>query len=84
MSILFKGNLKEGDYKLIKTTNGWVLDGEIAYVGIDRPQGEWIDKCGNKVCACSNCGEEYDHTYEWIEKWDYCPNCGARMDKGNK
>jgi hypothetical protein len=42
MSILFKGNLKEGDYKLIKTTNGWVLDGEVAYVGVERPRGKWI------------------------------------------
>lgn len=32
--IIFKGNLKEGDYKLIKTTNGWVLEGnDIAYYG---------------------------------------------------
>ena len=36
----------------------------------DRPQGEWMSKCGNKVCACSNCGEDYDHTYEWIEEWN--------------
>ena len=37
--ILFKGNLKEGDYKLIKTTNGWVLEGnDIAYYG--EPQTE--------------------------------------------
>ena len=45
----------------------------------DRPQGEWMSKCGNKVCTCSSCGEDYDHTYEWIEKWNFCPNCGARM-----
>ena len=37
--ILFKGNLKEGEYKLIKTTNGWVLEGnDIAYYG--EPQTE--------------------------------------------
>lgn len=37
--ILFKGNLKEGDYKLIKTTNGYVLEGnDIAYYG--EPQTE--------------------------------------------
>ena len=37
--ILFKGNLKEGDYKLIKTSNGWVLEGnDIAYYG--EPQTE--------------------------------------------
>ena len=35
--ILFKGNLKEGDYKLIKTTDGWVLEGEdIVYCGLER------------------------------------------------
>ena len=35
--ILFKGNLKEGDYKLIKTTDGWVLEGEdIVYCGWER------------------------------------------------
>ena len=35
--IIFKGNLKEGDYKLIKTTDGWVLDGgDIVYCGWER------------------------------------------------
>ena len=35
--ILFKGNLKEGDYKLIKTTDGWVLEGkDIVYCGYER------------------------------------------------
>ena len=45
MSILFKGNLEEGNYTLIKSTDGWVLKGEISYVGFnfaDRPTGEWI------------------------------------------
>lgn len=33
MGIYVKGNPKEGDYKLIKTTDGFVLEGEdIAYV----------------------------------------------------
>ena len=39
--VLFKGNLKEGYYRLIKTTNGWVLEGaDIAYCGFskDEPQ----------------------------------------------
>jgi hypothetical protein len=39
--ILFKGNLKEGEYKLIKTTNGWVLEGnDIAYYG--EPQTDCL------------------------------------------
>ena len=37
--ILFKGNLKEGDYKLIKTTDGWVLANEdIVYCGWERSE----------------------------------------------
>ncbi len=35
--ILFKGDLKEGEYKLIKTTDGWVLANEdIVYCGWER------------------------------------------------
>jgi hypothetical protein len=37
--ILFKGDLKEGDYKLIKTTDGWVLaNEEIVYCGWERSE----------------------------------------------
>lgn len=45
----------------------------------DKPQGEWISVCGNKQCDCSVCGKGFDHTYEWIEQWNYCPLCGAKM-----
>ena len=37
--ILFKGDLKEGEYKLIKTTDGWVLANEdIVYCGWERSE----------------------------------------------
>lgn len=49
---------------------------------VEPKQGEWISMCGNKQCDCSICGERFDHTYEWIEQWNYCPNCGAKMKKG--
>ena len=49
VGILFKGNLKEGDYKLIKTTNGWVLEGnDIAYYG--EPQTEVTTDCRQTDC----------------------------------
>ena len=32
------------------------LENRIKELEADRAEGEWIDKCGNKVCACSNCG----------------------------
>jgi DNA-directed RNA polymerase subunit RPC12/RpoP len=85
MSILFKGNLEEGNYTLIKTTDGWVLKGKTSYVGFnfaDRPQGEWIDTGkdpdhSHPLTAiwyrCSECGDGTN------TKTNFCPNCGARM-----
>lgn len=29
-----------------------------------------------KVAICSNCNMDF---WEWMSKFDYCPNCGARM-----
>ena len=43
----------------------------------ERKQGKWISF--GKVCNCSVCHKGYDHTYEFIEEWNYCPNCGADM-----
>ena len=40
--------------------------------------GKWIDKSGGIEGAwnhCSVCGERA------IELYDYCPNCGAKMDE---
>lgn len=34
------------------------------------------------IYECSNCGEK-SHVKEVMGQpaWDFCPNCGARMDK---
>ena len=44
--------------------------------------GRWV-----KWLECSNCGEHEDNfdMYEMMpfcEPYDYCPNCGAKMDGG--
>ena len=37
--VLFRGELEEGDYRLIKTTDGWVLQGEdIVFCGLERSE----------------------------------------------
>ena len=79
--VLFKGRLEEGNYNLIKTTDGWVLDGkDIAFAGsdiTDRPQGEWIieiDVNGNTYGRCSICGMR-----QYAGQLNYCPDCGCRM-----
>lgn len=33
---------------------------------------------------CTNCGIGYSTIYHECEEMKYCPNCGAKMDGGNK
>ena len=44
--------------------------------------GIWIKKAGGKQCDCSVCGTWFDNTcnYDIRKDWNYCPNCGAKMD----
>lgn len=45
-------------------------------------KGKWIDLRSDgrfgKETRCSQCGEIY---WEWMSKFDYCPNCGAKMER---
>lgn len=46
-----------------------------------KRKGKWVKKIGeNGVTTslyCNQCGYENGHWYEW----NYCPNCGARMEE---
>lgn len=33
------------------------------------------------ICECSNCGDTI-WVYDGQRTWNYCPNCGAKMDGG--
>lgn len=35
------------------------------------------------IIFCSECGEPFEKSNS-IECWNYCPNCGARMDVQNE
>ena len=45
--------------------------------------GRWVNtnKEIEQMCKCSECG--YPVSYFW-SRTPYCPNCGARMDGGDK
>ncbi len=37
--------------------------------------------CRVKVRVCSYCKYDFDNTCNAIDdEWNYCPNCGAKMD----
>ena len=84
--VLFKGRLEEGNYNLIKTTDGWVLKGKTSYVGFnfaDRLQGKWIKfglGRGTRILFCTNCERRIEVPLsQGDSNYDYCPNCGAYM-----
>ena len=45
----------------------------------ERPQGEWIRRKMNWY-ICSNCNHKTDSIGETF--FNFCPNCGAEMEKG--
>ena len=46
--------------------------------------GRWENIIRNKYdddeATCSLCGRTFMSGYSDPSKWDYCPNCGSRMD----
>ena len=51
---------------------------------VEVKHGEWKvcgeDLNGEVTCKCSNCGEELVTLYGFEIDWNYCPECGAKMD----
>lgn len=49
----------------------------------ERPQGEWIDICTLPIIRkCSICGNKIGNEMGFYN--NFCPNCGAEMQKGSK
>lgn len=52
----------------------------------DRPRGEWLEEkganwFGGGAWKCSNCEYGYSFSgYHEANEFNYCPNCGARME----
>ena len=58
-------------------SNAPTIDVETAVHGRwDDSQSEIIGGLYHKVRECSECG----WTYDMVIEFNYCPNCGARMD----
>ncbi len=73
--------LENGENEYVYDTNA-VLDSIDAQPTVDAVEvvhGRWLnERHGNSLNGtCSVCGS-YDHAYAF--GWNYCPNCGAKMD----
>ena len=47
---------------------------------VEIRHASWIeDGYYNEPCVCSYCGEPCKDTVMGKPRWNYCPNCGAKM-----
>ena len=47
---------------------------------LEKAEGEWVE--GESYPYCSCCENACYEDTEWgFQKFDYCPNCGAKMNK---
>lgn len=47
----------------------------------ERREGRWKQtKAYSEIIFCSECGEPFKQSNS-ADTWNYCPNCGARMEK---
>lgn len=71
MDIYAKGTLAGLDYAIYLINNVTTVE--------ERKHGHWIGKpiAGYSMVRCSVCFAFANN----IERWNYCPNCGAKMDE---
>ena len=75
----------DSEFSRYEAWYGTAMNMAIEALSAERPKGEWqkVDeqpyfrKHFDNVC-CSVCH------YKGMKKYNYCPNCGARMKGGNK
>lgn len=47
---------------------------------VEVVHGRWTEAEDGDGAVCSVCGEDFCHVYLEVERFLYCPNCGAKMD----
>lgn len=79
--------LEESDWW--ENADVWVAHNVIdkAPTVVPAKRGEWVeDICYEEVIICNACGNEayFDLDKGTYINFDYCPNCGAKMESDDK
>ena len=62
----------------------WILDRIDEQSTVEPKHGHWLfyeEPDGYYHSECSECGQWCDEDVFLKGKWNYCPNCGAKMEK---
>jgi len=84
MRLIDADKLKQADFQDFSSTDVmYAIDSAPTIEAEPVKHGKWIDE-GNDYWHCSECNHDwYFDEYIPIADFDmnYCPNCGAKMDK---
>ena len=47
---------------------------------VEVVHGRWIEDTATDMIACTECGHAWNIIDNCTETFNYCPNCGAKMD----
>ena len=47
---------------------------------VEQKHGRWMEADDGDGVVCSVCGVDFCHIYLETDRFNYCPNCGAKMD----
>ena len=72
----------EHNFKAMEETVNQQAENFQKLLAEERKHGHWIGKpiAGYSMVRCSVCFAFANN----IERWNYCPNCGAKMDEVTK
>ena len=48
---------------------------------VEVKHGRWYLADDGDGLVCGECGEDFCHIYLEVERFNYCPNCGAQMNE---
>lgn len=80
----FRNEYEQGYTDALDRVDDW-MDTHPTVDAVEVVHGEWImcdDENDCEYIECPLCGEQfYDGDNDTFDKpWNYCPNCGAKMD----